>query len=99
MSLWKMYVKNRHKGHIVSDEGIRCDPDKLSRIEKWPVPRYSGIIFIIKFSSKIASPLFDLTKRIGNFIWIFCQTADDTLKNSLTHSVVLRYHDFSNLSF
>jgi hypothetical protein len=61
-------------GHILSAEGIRMDPEKLSAIEDWEFPStvkamqsFLGLcnyyrMFIARFG-EIAAPLFDLTKK------------------------------------
>ena len=59
-------------GHVVSEEGIRTDPEKCKQLEDWPTPtsqkdvrRFLGFAGyyrrFIKDFSKIASPLFSLT--------------------------------------
>ena len=62
----------RHLGHIISDKGIRPDPDKISALTTWPIPRtvkdvksfigFAGFYrkFLPKFS-QLAKPLNDLT--------------------------------------
>ena len=58
-------------GHIVSGEGISCDPKKISAVEKWPTPtcvkdiqKFIGFTGFyrrfIKGYAKIAKPLTDL---------------------------------------
>ena len=97
----------KYLGHIVSEKGIQCDPDKTDKIKNWPVPKtlkevrsFLGLAsyyrrFIRDFS-KIASPLFDLTKKNNRFFWDSnCQRAFDTLKKFLAETVVLQYPDFS----
>ena len=63
--------KVKYVGHIVSVDGIHTDPDKISRIQSWPIPTninelrvYLGFAgyyrrFVRNFS-KIAKPLNDL---------------------------------------
>ncbi|PIL31638.1 transcription factor [Ganoderma sinense ZZ0214-1] len=94
-------------GHIISNEGIRPDPDKVNAIISWPTPdnitRVRGFLnlagyyrrFIPAFA-RLASPLYDLLKgspRKGAPIqWsASCEHAFETLKHKLTSSPVLGY--------
>jgi len=65
-------------GHIITENGIRSDPNKLHAVEKFPVPRkvkdvqsFLGLAgYYRKFSedfSKIAKPLTKLTKKGEKF--------------------------------
>ena len=92
-------------GHIVSKQGIQCDPDKINSIESWPVPNnatevrsFLGLAgyyrrFIPDFST-IASPLTYLTKKRTKFHWTpEHQVAFDKLKKLLTSAPILAYPD------
>ena len=90
-------------GHVVSEEGISTDPEKISAIKEWPVPTsvtqlrsFVGICayyrrFIGSFS-EIAKPLHKLTEKEAKFIWDEkCQAAFTELKERLTSTPVLAY--------
>jgi hypothetical protein len=32
----------KHIGHIVSEEGIQADPDKIDKVKNWPTPKNPG---------------------------------------------------------
>lgn len=63
--------KVKYIGHIVSEEGVQADPDKVDKVRKWPTPKnpeevrsFLGFVgyyrkFIENFS-KIARPLIDV---------------------------------------
>lgn len=68
-SLFQSRVK--YVGHIISADGIETDPEKVSKIETWPIPKstddvrsflgFSGYYRkFVKDYSKIAKPLTDL---------------------------------------
>ena len=68
-----LHKEVKYLGHMVSEEGIKPDPDKISALKEWPVPtsvqevrKFLGFAgFYRKFVkdfSKIARPLHDLTK-------------------------------------
>lgn len=74
-------------GHIVSEKGISCNPDKIKCVLNWPIPTniseiksffgFSRVLqtFIDNFSD-IASPLKKLTGKNVKFVWIEeCQKA------------------------
>ena len=90
-------------GHVVSEEGISCDPKKLEAVTEWPVPTcvkevrsFLGFAsyyrsFVLGFSH-IAAPLHELTKKGVKFQWNSqCQDAFDKLKERLVSSPVLAY--------
>lgn len=94
-------------GHVISDEGIKPDPEKFSAILNFPQPKtvkeiqsFVGLVgyyrrFIKNFSA-IARPLFNLTKKDTIFKWSTdCQTAFDELKRLVTNPPVLSPPDFS----
>lgn len=88
-------------GHVVSEQGIAMDPDKVKAVSEWPVPRSAKDIrsflglagyyrrFIRDFS-RIAAPLSDLLKEEQAFQWTDQQQqAFDQLKQALTTGPVL----------
>lgn len=92
-------------GHVVSANGIRCDPQKIAAIKEWPVPEnisdvrsFLGLAsyyrkFIYNFS-QIAYSLTRLTQRNRHFEWTKeSENAFNTLKRLLTEASVLSYPD------
>ncbi|MGL5706847.1 MAG: reverse transcriptase domain-containing protein [Aeromonas sp.] len=90
-------------GHVVSQRGIRSDPEKTKTIRSWPTPscvkdvqRFLGLAsyyrrFVHGFGS-IATPLNHLTEKGHVFSWTSeCQHAFDTLKLKLTTAPVLAF--------
>ena len=90
-------------GHVVSGEGIKCDPEKISQVVKWPMPTtitqirgFLGLAsyyrkFIPSFS-ELAGPLTNLTRKDVPFEWTdHCQDAFEALKSKLTTAPVLSY--------
>ena len=89
--------------HIVSSEGIACDPDKIEVVQVWPEPttvtqvrQFLGFAsyyrkFIPNFS-EIAQPLTKLTRKSVRFSWDqSCQDAFESLKSRLVTAPVLAY--------
>ncbi len=90
-------------GHVVSENGIATDPEKISAVESWPIPRcvtelrsFLGTCsyyrkFILGYAN-IARPLHILTEKNRVFIWTAeAQEAFDKLKVALTSSPILAY--------
>jgi len=88
-------------GHIVSEEGIATNPEKVSAVRDWVVPEsvhevrsFLGLCsyyrkFIEGFAN-IAAPLHQLTSVSSKFKWDSqCQQAFDTLKERLTNTPIL----------
>jgi len=83
-------------GHVVSGQGIECDPDKVASITTWPAPTnitevrtFCGLAsyyrtFVCNFAT-IARPLHNLTKKGATFERTSkCNTAFQQLKQALT---------------
>lgn len=90
-------------GHIVSHDGIRCNPEKISAVRDWPTPTsvtemrsFIGIAsyyrrFIENFSN-VAYPLTRLTQKDRKFEWSEdCEKAFNSLKHLLTTAPILSY--------
>ena len=90
-------------GHIVSGEGIKCDPAKIEAMRHWTRPHtarqvkvFLGTVnyynrFLQHFSHH-AHPLFQLTKKSNKFKWTEeCQIAFEDLKNMLINAPVMGY--------
>lgn len=88
-------------GLIISHNALRMDPVKVAGVVQWPTPRHVKDVqsflgfgnfyrrFIEGFS-KLARPLFDLTKKDQPWVWSpECQTAFEALKDAFTSSPVL----------
>jgi transposase InsO family protein len=89
-------------GHIVSDEGVKVDPRKISEIKSWPVPTckaqlksFMGLASyyrrFVKNFAHVAAPLHALSGRT-QFIWSNeCNSAFEQLKQVLASTPVLAY--------
>ena len=90
-------------GHVISEEGIQTDPERIAVVRDWPVPTtpkqmrsFLGLCsyyrrFINKFAD-IARPLHKLTEKATRFNWTeSCQQAFDLLKQTLTSAPILSY--------
>ena len=94
-------LKVKFLGSLVSERGIDPDPDKLTAISEWPVPKnltevraFVGLASYyrrhVEGFSDIAKPLSELTKKNQPFQWgPEQQSAFDKLKYCLTHYPVL----------
>ena len=93
----------RFLGHIVSEQGISTDPEKVSAIQDWPPCRtakqcrsFLGLAsYYRRFCpgfAEIARPLHKLCEKRRKFQWTTeAQEAFDTLKQVLTSPPVLAY--------
>ncbi|XP_075081750.1 uncharacterized protein LOC142166417 [Nicotiana tabacum] len=88
-------------GHIVSDEGIKVDTQKIEAVKSWPRPTtptevrsFLGLAgyyrrFVEGFSS-LSAPLTKLTQKETKFQWTeACERSFQELKNKLTSAPVL----------
>jgi hypothetical protein len=92
-------------GHVLSEEGVAVDPEKIRSIIEWPTPR--DVLDIISFMglagyyrrfiegfSKIVCPITALQKKGTKFPWTQkCEERFQTLKHLLTHAPVLKMVD------
>jgi hypothetical protein len=92
-------------GHIISEQGITVDPEKIEAIRGWPTPRnvsevrsFMGLVgyyrrFIAGFS-KISHPITSLQKKGIKFEWTSeCEENFNLLKELLTSAPVLKIVD------
>ncbi|GFQ74285.1 retrovirus-related Pol polyprotein from transposon 297 [Trichonephila clavata] len=98
-------------GHIISAEGVRTDPQKVSAVKDWRRPKnvhelrsFLGLCtyyrrFVKGFSS-ITRPLHRLTENKQKFLWTDeCEEAFNSLKAALISSPILVYPDPESNSF
>jgi len=93
-------------GFVVSSKGILPDPDKISAVKSFHVPKsvrdvrsFLGLCNyyrrFVKDFAKIASPLNRLTRKDISFVWSpECETAFISLKDRLCSPPILSYPDF-----
>ena len=94
-------------GHIITEEGVRPNPEKIEVIENFPKPdsprnlkEFLGMTayyrkFISNYS-KIAAPLYSLLIKDAQFQWEDDQeNAFRKLKGKLTYNPILQYTDFT----
>ncbi len=93
-------------GHVVSREGTKPDPSKIDVVLCFPAPKtvtnvrsFLGLTGYyrkyIRAYSRMAGPLFELTKKDVMFVWDQnCQRAFDDLKRALVGAPVLVRPDF-----
>lgn len=92
-------------GLIVSPNGIRMEPTKITAVQNWETPSnvkdvqtFLGFAnfyrrFILGYS-KIVAPLTALTRKDTPFVWTpACQSVFDSLKTAFTSAPILRHFD------
>ena len=79
-------------GHVISAEGVSCDPEKVKAVQSWLPPKtvkqvraFLGTVGyykrFIKGYADIARPLYQLTRKLQRFVWSNrCQQAFELLK-------------------
>ncbi|CAK1599051.1 unnamed protein product [Parnassius mnemosyne] len=102
-SLFKRQV--RFLGYVVSEKGIRTDPEKIAAVKDWPVPKdktqvraFLGLCSyyrrFVKNFAEITKILHKLTEEKRHFCWDeSSDIAFQELKNRLCKSHILRYPD------
>jgi hypothetical protein len=88
-------------GHVVSEEGTKPNPGKIDAVLRFPEPdtvtnvrSFLGLTGYyrkyIREYSRLASPLFELTKKDMSFVWNQdCQQAFGVLKKALMNAPLL----------
>jgi hypothetical protein len=92
-------------GHIISEEGVVVDPEKVQAIQEWPALRnvaevrsFMGLAgyyrrFIAGFS-RIAHSITSLQRKENKFQWTEeCERSFQRLKQLLTSSPILKIAD------
>ena len=103
-SLCKLFQKEvAFLGNLVSESGIRTDPEKIRAVKEWPVPRnvhevrsFLGTASYYRRFCKsfcdVARPLHKLIEKQSPFVWTNqCDTAFNELKRLLTSAPILGY--------
>ena len=90
-------------GHVVTEDGVHTDPEKIRHVKEWPVPKtvkevrsFLGLCsYYRKFISgfaQMARPLNRLTEKTSSFVWDgACEESFTKLKEALTSAPVLAY--------
>lgn len=90
-------------GHVVSEDGVSTDPEKVTRVQNWATPTsakdlrsFLGLVAyyrrFIEGCSRIARPLHKLTEKEADFEWTSeCEEAFQQLKTKLTTAPILAY--------
>jgi hypothetical protein len=108
LSKCSFYQKQIHYlGHIISEEGIDVDPEKVQAIQEWPTPRNVTEVrsfmclesyyrrFIAEFS-RIAHAITSLQKKEKKFQWTEqCENNFQQLNQLLTSAPILNIVDLS----
>ena len=92
-------------GHVISHDGVRPSPDKVSAVATWPAPKtlkalqsFLGFVnfyrrFIPNFA-QISVPLTKLLAKNAAYNWnTKCQEAFDTLRDSLLCEPLIKHYD------
>jgi hypothetical protein len=106
LSKYPFYQKKIHySGHIISEQGIAVDLDKIEAIRGWPTPiNVSDVRYFVGFDgyyrrfivgfSKIVHPITSLQKKGTKFEWTLkCEKNFNLLKELLTSALVLKIFD------
>ena len=98
-------IEIEYLGHIISEEGISVDPERIEAIMNWPTPRnvtdvrsFLGLAGyyrrFIEGLSKVAHPINSLQKKLIKFEWTpRCEERFQQLKNIPTSAPVLKIAD------
>lgn len=93
-------------GFVIGEQGVSTEPDKIVRIQHWPLPhsvkqlrQFLGLSGyyrkFVRHYGIIAKPLTHLLKKNVPFVWTSeCTTAFEALKQALVTTPVLALPDF-----
>ncbi len=99
--LFKKQVE--YLGHVVSEEGVKTDPQKISAVRGWPTPTTVSEVksFVgmasyyrryVRGFAEIAKPLHRLGEKQKPFQWTEeCEDAFNSLKVALTSAPILAF--------
>ena len=88
-------------GHVISEEGVQVDPEKVKAVLEWEAPKnptevrsFLGLAGyyrrFIKDFAKLSTPLTKLTRKGTDFVWSdACERSFQELKAKLTRAPVL----------
>ena len=97
----------KYIGHILTESGIKPDPDKVKAIQEMPPPQnkagistFLGMVnYLCKFLphlSSLTKPLREVLRKESLFIWDEqLQSCFDLIKNTLSNDATLSYFDVS----
>ena len=97
----------QYLGYVTSDNGIVANPGKVKAVKDFQVPANLNQLrsFLslpsyyrrfVKNFSKVANPLFALTKKDTAYVWTkSCQNSYEELKRRLTTSPILAFPNFT----
>jgi hypothetical protein len=108
-SKYDFFQKQVHYlGHLISEEGVVVDPEKIISIMEWNTPKdvsniksFMGLVEyyrrFIKGFSNIGCPITTLQKKGVKFIWTSeCEEIFQELKYLLTHVPILKIAEPDN---
>ena len=94
-------------GFVVSQQGVSTEPEKIQKVQQWPVPlnvkqlrQFLGLSGyyrkFVRHYGVIAKPLTHLLKKHVPSVWTSeCTTSFETLKNALVTAPVLALPNFT----
>ena len=98
-------MKIQYLGHVILEDEILVDLEKIEAIVNWPMPKnvtnirsFMGLAryyrrFIEGFS-KVANPITSLQRKNVKFIWSEkCEQSFQRLKELLTSALILKISD------
>ncbi len=96
-------TKTEYLGHVVSESGIKVNPDKVRAVKEWPVPESKREVrsflgtasyyrrFVPGFAT-VAAPLHHVASPKADWQWTDeCQRAFEELKDALSTAPVLAF--------
>lgn len=102
------YREVEYLGHIISKEGVKADPMKISAMAKWSIPKTPKVLSgflgrrgyyrkFVKGYGSIAAPFIAFLKK-NSFIWIEdANQAFKAFKAAMVIPLVIGLADFSKL--
>ena len=90
-------------GHVVSEEGVSTDPEKIKAVCEWPTPTSASTLHsflglcsyycrFVRGFANIAAPLHRLTEKDKAFVWTHeCDVEFHRLKQVMSQAPVLAY--------
>jgi transposase InsO family protein len=94
-------------GHLLTDAGVAISPDKLDKVNEWPLPKtgkqlasFLGLITFVRqhvrHFADITSGLEALKRTKGDITWTPALTKSfELIRHAIAHAPLLRFPDFN----